>query len=121
MSTLKDLRKFKGLTQAECAKIVGVPLRTYQNYENDDKKVDTYKYYYIVQKLVSYGRQLSETYVLHDRGSKHEEMLGVSFIMVGKKLKECIDSTKGYKKRFCYEGLKWFIENEQSNKVCILL
>lgn len=33
MFTLKQLRTIKGLTQTECAKLVGVPLRTYQNYE----------------------------------------------------------------------------------------
>ena len=28
--TLKELRKEKGLTQAACAKVVGVPMRTYR-------------------------------------------------------------------------------------------
>ena len=29
--TLKELRKQKKLTQAECAKYLGIPLRTYQD------------------------------------------------------------------------------------------
>ena len=33
--TLKELRKKKKLTQAACAKYLGIPLRTYQNYETD--------------------------------------------------------------------------------------
>ena len=35
---LRELRKQKKLTQAECAKYLGVPLRTYQNYETDAAK-----------------------------------------------------------------------------------
>ena len=34
--TLKELRKEKGLTQAACAKVVGVPVRTYVRYETDE-------------------------------------------------------------------------------------
>ena len=34
--TLKELRKEKGLTQAACAKVVGVPMRTYVRYEADE-------------------------------------------------------------------------------------
>ena len=33
--TLKDLRKSKGLNQAECAKYLGMTTRNYQNYENN--------------------------------------------------------------------------------------
>ena len=52
---LRDLRKQKGLTQAECAQYLGVPLRTYQNYESDAKKQDNIKYRYMLQKLTEYG------------------------------------------------------------------
>ncbi len=37
--TLKELRKEKKLTQIECAKYLGIPIRTYQNYETDIKKL----------------------------------------------------------------------------------
>ena len=53
--TLKDLRKQNGLTQAECSSFLGVPLRTYQNYENDERKVGSIKYLYMLQKLEQYG------------------------------------------------------------------
>lgn len=33
---LKELRKSYNMTQAECAKYLGIPLCTYQNYERDD-------------------------------------------------------------------------------------
>ncbi len=45
----------KGLTQTECAKYIGVPVRTYQNYENDASKVDSLKYQFMFQKLEQYG------------------------------------------------------------------
>lgn len=53
--TLKQLRKDKKLTQAECAKLLGIPLRTYQNYETDITKSDTMKYEFMMQKLNEYG------------------------------------------------------------------
>ena len=53
--TLKALRKKKKLTQAVCAQYLGVPLRTYQNYENQPSKVDSIKYAFMIQKLEEYG------------------------------------------------------------------
>ena len=52
---LKELRKSKKLTQAECAKYLDIPLRTYQNYENDATKVGSMKYLFMMQKLEAYG------------------------------------------------------------------
>jgi len=53
--TLKQLRKEKKLTQAACAKFLGIPVRTYQNYETDPNKQDTMKYRFMLQKLEAYG------------------------------------------------------------------
>lgn len=53
--SLKELRKQKKLTQTECAAYLGVPLRTYQNYENDKSKHASIKYMYMLQKLEQYG------------------------------------------------------------------
>ena len=53
--TLKKLRKAKKITQAECAKFLEIPLRTYQNYENDPSKCDSIKYQYMLDKLEGYG------------------------------------------------------------------
>ena len=53
--TLKELRKKNQLTQAECAKYLGIPLRTYQNYETDESKVNSMKYAYMLQKLQFFG------------------------------------------------------------------
>lgn len=54
-TNLKELRKKKKLTQAECSKYLGIPNRTYQNYENDVNKQNSIKYYYMIQKLEQYG------------------------------------------------------------------
>ncbi len=53
--TLKQLRKQKNLTQIECAKYLGIPIRTYQNYETDPAKESTMKYQFMLQKLEQYG------------------------------------------------------------------
>ena len=61
--TLKELRKQKKLTQAECAKYLGMPLRTYQNYETDNAKASSMKYSFMMQKLQEYG-YIDETHGL---------------------------------------------------------
>ena len=53
--TLRELRKNKNITQAQATEFVGVPLRTYINYENDAQKQNSIKYKYIVDKLYEYG------------------------------------------------------------------
>jgi len=53
--TLRELRKNKGITQRDAAAFLGVPLRTYSNYENDLTKQTSIKYKYMVEKLHTYG------------------------------------------------------------------
>lgn len=53
--TLRELRKQKGLTQAECAAYLGVAFRTYQNYETDISKQPSIKYAYMMEKLQQFG------------------------------------------------------------------
>lgn len=53
--TLKELRIQKNLTQIECAKYLGIPVRTYQNYETDNSKATSMKYMFMMQKLSEYG------------------------------------------------------------------
>ena len=51
MSTLKQLRLSKKLTQQEAATILGVSLRSYKEYENNKVKVGTLKYRSMVNEL----------------------------------------------------------------------
>lgn len=53
--TLRELRKQKKMTQVECAKYLGIPVRTYQNYETDESKSCSMKYAFMMQKLEQYG------------------------------------------------------------------
>ncbi len=53
MSTIKDLRIEKKMTQLQVAEIVGISLRSYKSYENDEDKTGTLKYNYILDKLKS--------------------------------------------------------------------
>ncbi len=61
--TLKQLRKSKQLTQAECARYLGIPLRTYQNYESDAAKAASMKYAFMMEKLRAHG-YIDETHGL---------------------------------------------------------
>ena len=54
MSTLKELRITKGLTQEEASALLGVSLRSYKTYENDEGKIGTLKYNYMVDQLEKY-------------------------------------------------------------------
>lgn len=51
MSTLKQLRLSKKLTQQEAATILGVSLRSYKEYENNEVKVGTLKYRSMLNEL----------------------------------------------------------------------
>ena len=51
MNELKKLRIEKRITQQEAADIIGVSLRSYVSYENDEKKVGTTKYRFLLQEV----------------------------------------------------------------------
>ena len=84
--TLKELRKQKKLTQAECAKYLGMPLRTYQNYETDKAKASSMKYSFMMQKLQEYG------YI--------DEIHGLLTVDQIKKI--CVDIFTDYAVDYCY-------------------
>ncbi len=84
--TLKQLRLSKGLTQGECAKFVGVPIRTYVRYENDINKIDTIKYDFIINKLNTYG------FIDEEHGILTNEQI----------IKNCNEVFKKYEVDFCY-------------------
>ena len=55
MTKLKELRKEKNLTQKDAANRLGVSLRSYVSYENDENKIDTIKYKYFLKELESFN------------------------------------------------------------------
>lgn len=52
-NALRSFRKRKNLTQKEAAKFFGLPLRTYQNYEQDHRPLKGIikKYLALIEKL----------------------------------------------------------------------
>ena len=53
---LKELRKEKKMTQQQVADLVGICLRSYKSYENEERKKDTIKYEYIYDKLIEINK-----------------------------------------------------------------
>lgn len=51
MGDLKKIRIEKKLTQQQVADLVGISLRSYKSYENDEEKKGTLKYNYMIEKL----------------------------------------------------------------------
>ena len=64
MISLKELRIDKKMTQQEVADLVGISLRSYKSYENDEEKRDTIKYNYIVEQLSKINHIDEETGIL---------------------------------------------------------
>lgn len=64
MDTLKELRIDKRMTQQEVADLVGISLRSYKSYENDDEKQGTIKYNYIMEELSKINHIDEETGIL---------------------------------------------------------
>lgn len=51
MSTLKALRISKKMTQQQASELLGVSLRSYKEYENDESKINTLKYRQMIMEL----------------------------------------------------------------------
>ena len=84
--TLRELRKNKGITQRQAASFLGIPLRTYSNYETDPKKQTSIKYKYMMEKLFTYG------YIDEENG-----------LLTVDEIKEiCISVLSHYPVEYCY-------------------
>lgn len=110
--TLKQLRISKGLNQAECARILGMTTRNYQNYENDAKKVKTAKYNAIYKRLEAYMSAVS-VMVAPDQEFHTNVVTGMGLQAFSKRVAK-------YKKRDCYKKLKKFVRADYDGKICIL-
>lgn len=84
--TLKQLRIDKGLTQAKCADILQVSLRTYKRYESNESTINTVKYQYLVERLSEYG--------------KIDENHGI--LSIDQIQKTCSEVFKDYQVDYCY-------------------
>ena len=86
MGELKELRIEKKMTQKEAADLVGISLRSYKSYENDENKRDTLKYRYIIEQLEKIN------FIDEEHG-----LLTVSDIT-----RKCSEVFKQYDVKFCY-------------------
>ncbi len=86
MVDLKKLRIEKKMTQQEVADLVGISLRSYKSYENDEEKQDTIKYKYIVDQLSKINQIDEETGILE----------------VEDIVKKCSKVFENYEVSFCY-------------------
>ena len=112
--TIKELRIYKGLSQSECAKFLGMSTRNYQNYENDPSKTNTAKYNAIYQKLETYGITVSAI----GPGEKSNEFQ--TNVVAGADLQTLTRIVAKYKKRDCYKFLKQFTTKDNNGKIAIL-
>lgn len=86
MKNLKELRIKAKLSQSEAAKLFGVSLRSYRDYENDPQKADSVKYKYFID---AFEKML---YI--------DEEIGLLTIP---EIKEtCAEVFKEYNVNFCY-------------------
>lgn len=86
MVDLKELRIEKKMTQQEVANLVGISLRSYKSYENDEEKRDTIKYNYIVEQLSKINYIDEETGIL-----ELEDIV-----------RKCTEVFERYEVSFCY-------------------
>ena len=86
MVDLKELRIEKKMTQQEVAGLVGISLRSYKSYENDEEKRDTIKYKYIVEQLSKINYIDEETGIL-----ELEDIV-----------RKCTEVFERYEVSFCY-------------------
>ena len=77
--SIKDLRISKGLTQKEAAEIVGLSLRTYQNYEYEASTRDKFKIDNILKILNEYQKYTEEKGVL-----SNDEIVNTVSLVLGK-------------------------------------
>lgn len=109
---LKKLRLSKNLNQEQCAKYLGVSLRTYKSYENDKNKEKTYKYEDLVNKLNSYMESMNINI--------NNTNIYYTNVIIGEGINRLHTGVKKYKKRDCYQSLKKYIFGEYNGKLCAL-
>ena len=93
--TLKELRISKGLKQEECARILGMSTRNYQNYENNNDIVNSTKYLAVYEKIKNYDVNKF----------KNQHDLYKTNVLVGDSIIALCKSVKKYDKRDCFKQL----------------
>lgn len=108
---LKELRIKKGLTQSSCASLLGMSLRNYQNYENNELLKSTTKYEIIYNKLNEYNNSTNK-FCVYDEFNTN--------VITGNNLQKLYSDVENFKKRDIYDSLYKFVTGDYNGKVCIL-
>lgn len=103
-----------GLNQAECAKVLDMSTRNYQNYENIPDKINTARYNDIYRRLEAYQSGVSRLIQANTIPEYNTN------VVIGAGVQAFANRVAGYKKRDCYAVLKRYIENDCDGKICIL-
>ena len=104
---IKEIRIKKGLSQLEAARALGISRRTYQNLESDDVDQSSVKYQHYC-------------HILESLADKSVTPMFKTNVVLGNDLNLFYDAVKHYKKRYCYEHLLDYINEDYRGKVCIL-
>lgn len=86
MTSLKEERVAKKLTQQQAAERLGISLRSYVSYENNEEKAKSAKYRFLLSELQNINRIDEEHGIL-----SHEEIV-----------KTCGEVFEKYKVNYCY-------------------
>lgn len=86
MTKLKNLRIEKKMTQQQVADLIGISLRSYKSYENDEEKQNTIKYNYIMEQLSKIN------YIDEEHGILEIEDI----------IRKCSEVLEQYDVNFCY-------------------
>ena len=90
MMSIKELRINKGLTQNEAAKLVGLSLRTYQNYEYGASTRDMFKINNIIKILNEYQKYSEDKGIANEKSDIDilisDEVKGLEFIGLAEEL-----------------------------------
>lgn len=127
--TLKELRISKGLNQSDCAKYLGISLRTYQNYENDVNKENTTKYKAFCEKIIAFDSYLNKSIKYEKIRLLDNELNPIIFnetvmfntnVVTNTGISKLTQRVSKYKKRDCFSLLEQFINEDYDGKICIL-
>lgn len=101
---IKEVRLKKGLDQNKAAQVLGISRRTYQKLESPDSDTNSLKYRHYYELLNNY---MNET-------SFHTN------VVIGEDLLLLTNKVTNYKKRYCFNHLLDYINEDNRGKVCIL-
>ena len=113
--TMKELRISMGMSQRECAEYLGMSVRNYQNYENNQVRENTVKYNAAYRRLEAYKKALSSPPSDREKSCEYH-----TNVVAGEALQTLIRHVRKFQKRDCFSLLSRYIEKNTEGKIAIL-